>query len=60
MVGRCQPRDSNPSFLLAPLPQRRLGTLRPVMTRGAPSTAAAPALLILHLDTRPLLGLLVK
>jgi hypothetical protein len=59
-VGRCQLRDSNPSFLLVPPQQRRLGTLRLVTIRGAPWTAAALVLLILHLDTRLLLGLLVK
>jgi hypothetical protein len=58
-VGPCRPRASSPSFLLVPL-RRRLGTRRPDTTRGAPLTADVPALLILHLDTRLLLGLLVK
>ena len=56
-VGPCQPRASSLNSLLARL---RLETLRRVTTRGAPSIAVAPALLILHLDTRLLLGLLVK
>jgi hypothetical protein len=59
-VGQCQLRVSNRNFLLVPPQQRRLGILRLGTTRGAPWTAAALVLLILHLDTRLLLGLLVK
>ena len=58
-LNPCQLPVMNPSFLLVLLP-RHLETSLPGTTRGAPWTAVAPVLLILHLDTRPLLGLLVK
>jgi len=56
-AGQCQRRASRTNSPLARALLLYLAMSRRGTIRGAPWTADAPARLILHLDTRPLLGL---